>query len=94
MFQVWRKESSPHLYLTIHNKFSYWSIRDTLEATTVYITSASASTSCPASSSNSKNKRHGQINWGYAKYVNGKGKLVVANTGDIIVTCETPNRCV
>ena len=93
MFQVWKQKSSPHHYLTVETFGSHWSIRKTVETGGRYIASASAGTSCPASSSNSKSKRHGQINWGYAKYVNGKGKLVVANTGDIIVTCETPNRC-
>jgi len=84
--QVWKQESSPHRFLTVQTGFSHWGISNTVKDRSVYIASASAATSCPASPSNSKNKRLGLMDW---RYVKNKRWF----TGNIIVTCETPNRC-
>ena len=85
MFQVLQQESSPHFYLTVTSGKTNWSIKDTVEAGDGKIQSASAGTACPASPSNSVDKSLGQNSWQYdnSPWLNG----------NIIVSCETPNRC-
>jgi len=84
--QVWQQESSPHLYLNVeHARPTTWFIQTHVAARGAKIRSASTGTACPASPSNSVNKRLGWNSWQY-----GNSGW---HDGNISVSCETPNRC-
>ena len=86
MIQVLQQESAPHYYLKTTTGSTTWAINSIIEDTASKIQAGSAGTACPTSPSSSVNKRFGQNNWQYSDN-NGW------HDGEIVVTCETPNRC-
>ena len=94
MFQVLQQESSPHYYLTVGSGKTTWGVHDTVDTIASKIGSASAGTACPASPSDSISKRKGRNSWQY--YTNTDDVSTMPNgwhSGNIIVSCETANRC-
>ena len=102
MFQVFRQESSPHHYLVVctgsttgnwwpGSSIGNWCIKKTLAHVTVSrIESPSAATSCPASPSNSMNKKKGRLWWSYRHGDAWRGVYI---DKWLEVSCETPKRC-
>ena len=75
-------------FLVVPTGKGFWGIVDSLDTTSSYIGSASAGSSCPASSAAAVNKRLNWKSWQFAQDFSWHE----AGT-DIAVTCETPNIC-
>ena len=76
-------------YLTVTTGQTSWGIRASLNSTSAYLQSSSAGSSCPASPAAAVSGWTGRNSWQFA---NATGDWIEAGH-DIVVTCETPNRC-